>query len=180
VAWKRRAAAVALGGLVGAKGALAFELTSPAFPAGGTIPVKHTCDGDDVSPPLAWSGVPDGTKAFVLVVDDPDAPDPAAPKVRWVHWVLVDLPPAARALPAGAGGGTGLPAGTVQGLNDWGRRDYGGPCPPVGRHRYVHALYALDRPVGTLAKPTRAAVEQAMAGHVLGRAELVGTYERAR
>ena len=158
---------------------VSFTLASPAFAPQGAIPRRHTCDGEDVSPPLAWSGAPAGTKSFALIVDDPDAPDPAAPKVVWVHWVLYDLPATTAALPAGLAS-KALPPGTREGLNDWKRTGYGGPCPPIGRHRYFHKLYALDIVLPDLHRPTRAALERAMAGHVLAQAELVGTYQRSR
>jgi Raf kinase inhibitor-like YbhB/YbcL family protein len=154
-----------------------MQMTSTAFAHDGAIPPRHTCDGEDVSPPLAWSGAPSGTRSFALVVDDPDAPDPAAPRMTWVHWVLYDLPADAAGLPEGAARG-GLPAGTREGLNDWKRTGYGGPCPPVGRHRYFHKLYALDTTLGDLGRPTKADLEKAMRGHVLAQAELVGTYRR--
>ena len=154
-----------------------MELTSTAFPAQGEIPVRHTCEGENLAPPLQWSGVPAGTQSLVLIVDDPDAPDPAAPLRTWVHWVLVDLPPTACGLPEG---GRPLPAGAREGLNDWRRPGYGGPCPPVGRHRYFFKLYALDRALPGLPRPTKAAVEQAMRSHVLAQAELVGTYIKRR
>ena len=152
-----------------------MELHSPAFEPGAEIPLRHTCEGDDVAPALHWHGVPAGTASLVLIVDDPDAPDPAAPRMTWVHWVVVDLPPTAHALPEG---GRPLPAGAREGLNDWGRTGYGGPCPPIGRHRYVFKLYALDTLLPALARPTKAAVEQAMHGHVLAQADLVGTYRK--
>ena len=157
---------------------MTLTLTSPAFAANGSIPAIHTCEGRDQSPPLAWSGVPAGTKSLALIVDDPDAPDPKAPKTTWVHWVVYDIPPSATSLPAGASQG-GLPAGTQQGRNDWKRAEFGGPCPPVGRHRYVHKLYALDTTLD-LRDPTKADLEKAMEGHVLARGELIGTYEKAR
>lgn len=156
-----------------------LQLTSTAFENGEAIPVEYTCDGDDVSPPLEWSGVPDGAESLVLIVDDPDAPDPADPKMTWVHWVLYNLPASAGSLPAGVPPAA-LPLGTLEGLNDWKRAGYGGPCPPVGRHRYFHKLYALDIRLPDLGKPTKAAVERAMQGHVLAGGELVGTYERRR
>ena len=156
---------------------MALTLTSAAFAPNGEIPTKHTCKGNDLSPPLAWAGVPAGTKSFVLIVDDPDAPDPAAPKTTWVHWVLYEIPPTATALSEGTRTDT-LPAGTREGLNDWKRTGYGGPCPPVGRHRYVHKLYALDTTLGDLNRPSKAAVEKAMAGHVLEKTELIGTYQK--
>lgn len=150
-----------------------MELSSPAFAPLAEIPRRHTCEGEDLAPPLAWTGVPAGTRSLVLIVDDPDAPDPAAPQVTWVHWVLLDIPPQAGGLPEG---GAPLPPGTRQGLNDWRQARYGGPCPPIGHHRYFFKLYALDRLLPALAQPTKQAVEQAMRGHVLATAELIGTY----
>lgn len=158
---------------------MGFRVTSPSFGDGGEIPRVHTCDGEDVSPALAWEGVPEGTRSLALIVDDPDAPDPRAPKMTWVHWVLYDLPVTAIGLPRGVREDD-VPAGTRWGLNDWKRASYGGPCPPVGRHRYFHKLYALDVELGDLGMPTKAALERAMAGHVIAEARLVGTYERAR
>ncbi len=157
----------------------ALTLTSEAFANGAAIPVRHTCEGDDVSPPLAWSGAPAATKSFVLTVGDPDAPDPAAPQGTWVHWVLFDVPAAATGLPAAAARAS-LPAGTREGLNDWKTAGWRGPCPPVGRHRYVFRLYALDTVLGDVAQPTKAAVEQAMRGHVVAETQLIGTYEKQR
>lgn len=153
-----------------------MKLSSPAFSAMGAIPPEYTCEGDDISPPLDWSDVPGDTRSLALYVQDPDAPDPAAPKRIWVHWVLVDLPPDLRALPAGAS--TRLPAGARTGRNDWGKTAWGGPCPPIGRHRYFFALFALDTALPDLRAPTRAELEAAMEGHVLARAELVGTYQK--
>jgi len=161
---------------------MAFTLRSSAFPDGAEIPRRHTCEGEDVSPPLAWSDPPAGTRSFALIVYDPDVPDPQAPKRTWVHWVVYGLPADARALAEDAGAGA-LPPGARHGRNDWGRRDWGGPCPPIGRHRYFHELYALDAELGDLGDlgtPTRAALERAMKGHVLGRAELLGTYQKGR
>lgn len=140
--------------------------------------MRHTCEGDDVSPQLQWRELPAGTKSLVLIVDDPDAPDPRAPRMTWVHWVLVNLPADAGGLPEGIPSSS-LPRGTVEGLNDWKRTGYGGPCPPVGRHRYFHKLYALDVVLDGLVRPTKAQVEAAMRDHVLARAELVGTYQKA-
>lgn len=154
----------------------AMQLTSSAFAHEGEIPAKHACDGEDLSPQLAWAGAPAETKSFALIVDDPDAPDPAAPKMTWVHWVLYAIPATVGELPEGAS--TALPAGTREGLNDWKRTGYGGPCPPKGRHRYFHKLYALDTTLGDLGRPTKAALEKAMQGHVLAQGELVGTYQR--
>lgn len=155
----------------------AMKLTSPAFADHGAIPALYTCTGTDVAPPLAWTDLPPGTKSLALIVDDPDAPDPAAPKMTWVHWVLYNLPPDAKGLPEGVTG-AGLPAGTHEGLNDWKRTGYGGPCPPIGRHRYFHKLYALDIALPDLGKPTKAQLEQAMQGHILGQTQLVGTYQK--
>jgi hypothetical protein len=152
-----------------------MKLSSPAFAPQGEIPVRCTCEGDDRAPPLQWSDVPDRAASLVLIVDDPDAPDPAAPRMTWVHWVLYDIPPGSTGLPEG---GTPLPAGTREGLNDWKRLGYGGPCPPIGRHRYFFKLYALDRVLPPLPQPTKPAVEQAMRGHVLAQAELIGTYRK--
>jgi Raf kinase inhibitor-like YbhB/YbcL family protein len=155
---------------------MAFALESSAFQAGGEIPRKYTCEGEDVSPPLAWSGAPAGVKSFALVVDDPDAPDPKAPKTTWVHWVVYNLAASTRALTEGAS--RALPAGARQGRNDWKRTGYGGPCPPVGRHRYFHKLYALDVELPDLHEPTKAQLESAMKGHIIDRAELMGTYRK--
>lgn len=157
--------------------AMSLMLTSPAFQHGGLIPARHTCDGADHSPPLRWSGPPAGTQSLVLIVDDPDAPDPEAPKMTWVHWVLYNLPTDAGGLAEGIAAEQ-LPAGTLQGVNDWHRPGYGGPCPPVGRHRYFHKLYALDVKLPDLKHPSKGAVEKAMHGHVLAQAELVGLYQK--
>jgi hypothetical protein len=156
---------------------MALTLTSPSFTHGGEIPALHTCEGTDRSPALGWSHAPAGTQSFVLIVDDPDAPDPAAPKMTYVHWVLYDLPPEAQGLPE-AVSSAALPPGTREGLNDWKRTGYGGPCPPIGRHRYFHKLYALDVKLGDLHRPTKAQLEAAMRGHVLEQTELVGTYQK--
>ena len=131
-----------------------LKLVSPAFAEGGAIPKKYTCEGEDISPPLAWTGVPQGTKSLVLIVDDPDAPDPKAPKMTWVHWVLYNLPPSSTGLAEGVTI-KALPAGTQVGLSDWKRASYGGPCPPIGRHRYFHELYALTRFSAALVNLTR-------------------------
>jgi Raf kinase inhibitor-like YbhB/YbcL family protein len=168
---------LAAGAPAGRSDPAAFALRSPAFEPGAGIPSRHTCEGEDVSPPLSWSEPPAGTRSFALVVDDPDAPDPAAPKRTWVHWVVYGIPGDARALAEGAGE---RPAGGRSGRNDWGRAEWGGPCPPIGRHRYVHTLYALDADLGDLGAPTKAELQRALEGHVLGRAELVGTYQKQR
>lgn len=157
-----------------------LTISSPSFPHGGLIPARYTCDDRDVAPPLEWTGVPTGTRSLALIVDDPDAPDPKAPRMTWVHWVLYNLPPSLAGLPEAATS-RDLPAGTREALNDWKRTGYGGPCPPVGRHRYFHKLYALDVVLPDLGpKATKTDVERAMQGHVLEHAELVGMYERHR
>ena len=150
-------------------------LTSTAFDHEGSIPAAYTCEGSDAVPALAWGELPEGTQALTLIVDDPDAPDPAAPQMTWVHWVLYDLPATAPGIPEGGA----LPEGTREGLNDWKRTGWGGPCPPIGRHRYLFKLYALSAPLGDLGQPDKAAVEAAMAGKVLGEVALIGTYEKA-
>jgi Raf kinase inhibitor-like YbhB/YbcL family protein len=158
---------------------MSFTLTSPAFVAGHDIPSDYTCEGGDVSPRLDWSGIPAGTKSLALVVDDPDAPDPAAPKMTWVHWVLYNIPATATRLPEAVEPDS-LPEGTREGKNDWKRTGYGGPCPPIGRHRYFFKLYALDTVLPDLNSPTKAQLEKAIEGHILAKAELMGTYQKAR
>ena len=155
-----------------------FTIKSSAFTNNGEIPTQYTCEGSDISPPLAWEDVPDNTRSLVLIVDDPDAPDPAAPKMTWVHWVLYNLPPDSNGL-GEATQSADLPAGTGEGLNDWKRTGYGGPCPPIGRHRYFFKLYALDTVLQDLKNPTKSEVESAMTEHVLARAVLVGTYKKS-
>lgn len=156
---------------------MSMTITSPSFLHDGVIPSRHTCDGQNVSPALAWHGVPPEAKSLVLIVDDPDAPDPAAPKMTWVHWVLYNLPVGANGLPEGVTA-KDLPAGTLQGLNDWQHPGYGGPCPPIGSHRYFHKLFALNAVLPDLNRPTKAALEKAMQGHVIARSELIGRYQR--
>lgn len=156
---------------------MALTLTSTVFEHEGEIPSVYTCDGQDLSPPLEWSGAPDGTKSFALVVDDPDAPDPKAPKMVWVHWVLYAIPSTTSALPEGVSA-EALPAGAKQGVNDWRRTGYGGPCPPIGRHRYFHKLYALDVELADLGEPDKQTLLSAMEGHILDQTELIGTYQR--
>jgi len=158
---------------------MALKLSSPAFKNQGEIPPVYTCDGTDLSPALAWSSLPEGTQSLALIVDDPDAPDPAAPKMTWVHWVLYNLPPTLNGLPE-ATDSAKLPTGTLPGVNDWKRTGYGGPCPPIGRHRYFFKLYALDRVMPDLNRPTKAKLEAAMKGHILEQATLIGTYQRKR
>ncbi len=155
---------------------MALKIESSAFADQGEIPRKYTCDGDDLSPPLRWSGAPHGTRSFALIVQDPDAPDPAAPKMTYVHWVLYDLPPDCTGLPEDVSTAH-LPRGTREGVNDWKRTGYGGPCPPIGRHRYYFRLFALDTLLGDLGKARRDDVEKALRDHVLDHAELMGTYQ---
>ncbi len=158
---------------------MTLMLTSTSFENGAGIPRRHTCEGEDLSPPLAWSGTPKGAVGLALIVDDPDAPDPAAPKMTWVHWVVYNLPAAAGSLAEGIAF-EDLPAETGVGLNDWQRAEYGGPCPPIGRHRYFFKLYALDTRLPDGWQPTKAQLETAIHGHVLAQAELMGTYEKER
>jgi len=156
---------------------MSLTLTSVAFAAGDEMPAVFTCDGGDISPPLSWAKLPPGTKSLALIVDDPDAPDPAAPQRTWVHWVLYNIPPDSSQLKEGAASHD-LPQGTREGINDWKRTGYGGPCPPIGRHRYVHKLYALDTVLPNLGHPSKSALENAMQGHIIGKAELIGLYQR--
>ena len=156
---------------------MTLKLTSSAFAEGGEIPSEYTCEGKDISPPLAWTGAPAGTRSFALIVDDPDAPDPAAPKMTWVHWVLYNIPASASSLAEAV---RDLPPATLQGLNDWKRTGYGGPCPPIGRHRYFHKLYALDATLPNLGQVAKAKLEAAMRPHVIAQAELVGTYQKKK
>ncbi|MDV3240381.1 MULTISPECIES: YbhB/YbcL family Raf kinase inhibitor-like protein [Methylocaldum] len=158
---------------------MSMKIESSAFMHNGDMPQRFTCDGQDVSPPLSWSGIPEGAKSLVLIVDDPDAPDPKAPKMTWVHWVLYNIPTSSSGLSEGISSQS-LPADTAEGVNDWKRTGYGGPCPPVGRHRYFHKLYALDTVLSGLHKPTKAQLEKAMQGHVLAQAELIGVYQRIK
>ena len=153
-----------------------LKLKSSAFSHKGAIPREYTCDGDDVAPALEWTGLPPGTGSLALIVDDPDAPDPKAPKMTYVHWVVYDIPTSATSIPKGGQ----LPADAREGRNDWKRTGYGGPCPPVGRHRYFFKLYALDAMLGDLKTPTKPQLLEAMEGHVLEQTELMGTYQRQK
>jgi Raf kinase inhibitor-like YbhB/YbcL family protein len=154
-----------------------MKLTSAAFGENQSIPKIYTCEGKDLSPPLVWTGVPANAKSIALIVDDPDAPDPAAPRMTWVHWVLYNIPVSAAGLPEGVTAGA-LPKGTLEGNNDWRRTGYGGPCPPIGRHRYFHKLYALDTVLPDLNHPDKKALENAMKGHIIAQTQLVGTYQK--
>jgi len=158
-------------------GAMSFSLTSTAFVNMGPIPAKYTCEGEDASPPLAWRNLPAGTRSLVLIVDDPDAPDPAAPKYTWVHWLVYNIPPSMAGLGEGAGNRP-IPAGLRGGVGSSKKTGYGGPCPPIGTHRYFHKLYALDTMLPNLAAPDKDHLLEAMKGHVLGEAVLVGTYRK--
>jgi len=152
-------------------------IMSPSFKQGGDIPARHTCDGPNISPMIEWSEVPSGTRSLALIVDDPDAPDPEAPRTTWVHWVVYNIPANAKSLPE-TFAMDGLYAGTMLGLNDWNRSGYQGPCPPIGKHRYYFKLYALDTVLPDLNTPTKAALEKAMKDHILARSELLGRYQR--
>lgn len=156
---------------------MTMTLDSTAFTHGEEIPTRHTCEGRDLAPPLAWSGIPAAARSLVLIVDDPDAPDPDAPRMTWIHWVLYNIPPDARGLPE-ACRTADLPPGTCEGINSWNRAGYGGPCPPVGRHRYFHKLFALDTVLPDLHAPSAQDLLSAMDGHVIAQAELVGTYRK--
>ena len=154
-----------------------LALTSSAFDANQPIPKKYTCEGVEISPPLAWSGAPAGTRSLALIVEDPDAPDPAAPKRVFTHWVLYNIAAESALLAEGASAAS-LPKGAVEGRNDFGRAGYGGPCPPIGRHRYFFKLHALDTVLPVDTALDKKALEAAMQGHVLEKAELVGTYQK--
>jgi Raf kinase inhibitor-like YbhB/YbcL family protein len=161
------------------KTSMSMSITSSSFPHEGPIPSRHTCEGHDTSPELFWTDVPGNAKSLVLIVDDPDAPDPAAPKRVWVHWVLYDIPATASGLSEGIATHD-LPPGTREGVNDWERTGYGGPCPPIGNHRYFFKLYALDTVLPDLKQPTKARLEEAMHGHVIMATELIGYYQKHR
>src|SRR5438105_648462 len=158
--------------------AMTLKVTSSAFQQGGTIPSQYTCEGKDVSPPLAWTGAPSNAKSIAMIVDDPDAPDPAKPQRVYVHWVVYNIPAGTSSLPEN-GSKSGMPKGAVQGKNDWGKAEYGGPCPPIGRHRYFFKLYALDAQLTGLSAPTKADLERAMKGHIVDTGELMGTYQKS-
>jgi len=159
--------------------AMTLKVTSSAFQQGGSIPAKYTCEGQDLSPPLAWSGAPGNIKSYALIIDDPDAPDPAKPQRVYVHWVLYNIPAPTTSLAENASK-SGLPKGAVQGKNDWGKAEYGGPCPPIGRHRYFFKLYGLDTTLTGLSSATKADLEKAMKGHIVDSGELMGTYQKAK
>ena len=157
---------------------MSLAVSSSAFAQNADIPAKYTCEGQDVSPPLSWSGAPSTAMSFAVIVDDPDAPDPAAPKMTYVHWVLYDVPASVTSLDENVA--KQLPSGAQQGMNDGKRSGYGGPCPPIGRHRYFFKVYALDTTLGDIGSPTKAKLESAMKGHVVAHGELVGTYQKKK
>ncbi len=161
-----------------ARAPMAITISSTAFAPNGAIPRQYTCQGTNISPPLAWTGVPDSARAFALIVDDPDAPDPAHPRMTWVHWVVYDLPAHVTGLPEGAGKQPGA-AGGRDGLNGWKQTLWNGPCPPIGRHRYFFKLFALDAPLGDRGQLTAEQLQKAMAGHIVAQGELVGTYQQS-
>jgi Raf kinase inhibitor-like YbhB/YbcL family protein len=151
---------------------MSLTLTSPAFERGGEIPMRFTCEGEDISPALAWSGAPAGAASLALIFDDPDDTP-----TTWAHWVLYNIPATVTGLAEGVAPAD-LPPGTLQGLNDWKATGYRGSCPPAGRHGYVFKLYALDTVLPDLHQPATAQLEAAMDGHILARAELIGTYQK--
>ena len=150
-----------------------FSLSSPSFATRGEIPQRYTVAGANLSPPLEWHEVPPETKSLALILEDPDAPDPDAPKRIFVHWVLYNLPPTSKGLPEGV---NRLPGSAHEGLNDLKKTGYSGPNPPIGKHRYVHRLFALDTVLGDLGDATKKELEKAMKGHVLAEAALIGLY----
>jgi Raf kinase inhibitor-like YbhB/YbcL family protein len=156
---------------------MTMSLKSVAFAHDGPIPQRYSCDGADVSPPLEWRGVPTDAKSLALIIEDPDAPDPAAPKITWIHWILYNIPPTLSGLPEDLAR-HGMPPGTLEGLNDWKRTEYGGPCPPIGNHRYFHRLYALSEVLPDLRRPRKSTLAQAMQGKVVAEAVLVGRFAR--
>jgi len=155
-----------------------MNLTSSAFLPFADIPKLYTCEGADQSPPLSWSGVPAQAKSLVLIIDDPDAPDPDHPKMTWVHWLLYNIPPNSMGLASAKSGAVDLPPGTLSGLNDAQETTYHGPCPPIGRHRYFLKLYALDTVLPDLHLPIKSTLEKAMQGHIIAQCELIGTYKK--
>lgn len=154
-----------------------MTITSAAFSAHHGIPTLYTCEGQDISPEINWQNVPAEAKSLVLIVDDPDAPDPKAPQTTWVHWIIYNIPPQAKGLPENVGV-THLPEGTLNGLNDWNRTGYGGPCPPIGEHRYFFKLYALNTVLPDLHQPTKAQLLQAIQGKVIQEAQMIGLYQK--
>ncbi len=156
-----------------------FKLKSTAFKQAKLIPSKYTCEGDDISPPLSWQGVPANTKSLALIIADPDAPDPKAPKMTWIHWIIFNLPPEMTCLLEGVTS-KNIPHGTREGLNSWDKMGYSGPCPPIGKHRYFHTLYALDTVFSELNQPTKKEIDAAMNNHIITQTTLMGTYKKSQ
>ncbi len=156
-----------------------MRIKSSVFEESTEIPTKYTCEGENCSPPLSWEDVPETTKSLVLIVDDPDAPDPKDPKMTWDHWLLYNIDPKSKGLKENVGLHE-LPKDTLRGTTSWKNQQYGGPCPPIGRHRYFHKLYALNVVLPDLNKPTSDQLRQAMAGHVIDEAVLIGTYQKKK
>ena len=155
---------------------MAFQIKSNSFTSGSEIPIRHTCDGKDFSPPLEWQDPPPNTKSFALISDDPDAP-----MGTWIHWVVYDIPGTASRFEEGIKGSETLPDGAKQGITDFGRPGYGGPCPPPGKpHRYFFKLYALDTLLNLPPKQTKARLLKAMEGHILAEAQTMGYYQRRK
>lgn len=151
-----------------------MRISSNAFASGHEVPTKYTCQGQNALPPLEIADVPGGAKSLAIIVDDPDAPDPAAPQTTWVHWVIYNIAAHTKSIPEAA---KGLP-GALDGINDWKVTGFRGPCPPIGKHRYYFKLYALDVTLPDLHKPTKATLEKAMHGHVLAEAQWMGVYQK--
>lgn len=158
---------------------MTLTIGSPVFQHAQPIPPRFTCDGEDISPALHWRGAPDGTQTLALLVEDPDAPDPLAPQTIFTHWIVYNLPPESEGLPE-AVGVEATPRGSRFGNNDWDRACWGGPCPPIGEHRYFFKLYALDTPLPTDRVMRRNDLLSAIEGHVRGYAEVMGTYQKRK
>ena len=156
-----------------------FSLSSSVFDPNASMPTKYTCEGANISPPLAWSGAPASAKSLALIVEDPDAPDPAKPTRVVSHWVAYNIPASATSLSENASN-KGMPAGSTQGSNEGNKQVYMGPCPPIGRHRYFFKLFALDTVLTGLSNPKKADLEKAIQGHVVGNAVLIGTYQKTK
>ena len=154
---------------------MSLTLTSPVFKHEHSIPRKYTCEGENISPPLQWDGIPSNTKSLVLIVDDPDAPDPENPKHVWVHWIVYNISPILNHFEDGS---KKIPKLTQQGLNDWNQLGYGGPCPPIGRHRYYFKLFAIDTHLDNLIAPTKYEILKQVEGHTIETSILIGTYEK--
>lgn len=156
---------------------MAFSISSSAFTNNSDIPTKYTCESDDISPELTWTNLPEGTKSLALIVDDPDAPDPNAPQMTYVHWILYNIPTNINKLKEGVAVEE-LPGGTLEGINDWKKTGYGGPCPPIGKHRYFHKLYALNDVLPDLNLPTKDKLLKAMERKIIAQTEIIGLYKK--